>query len=72
MVAMPCSTINISLCLWGWLQLKNFETINAVQLVPDEWTVESGLVTAAQKLQRSKLYQKYAKLIEVLFHVVDK
>ncbi|KAJ7018035.1 hypothetical protein C8F04DRAFT_1330287, partial [Mycena alexandri] len=32
---------------------KATETLTAVVLTPDEWTPESGLVTAAQKIQRS-------------------
>lgn len=38
---------------------KGIEMLQAVVLTADEWTPESGLVTAAQKLQRKKIAQKY-------------
>ena len=34
---------------------KPLELLEAVVLTPDEWTPESGLVTAAQKIQRKKI-----------------
>ena len=34
---------------------KPMETLHAVILTPEEWTPESGLVTAAQKIQRKKI-----------------
>lgn len=40
---------------------KPVELLQAVILTPDEWTPESGLVTAAQKIQRTKI----AKMFEV-------
>ncbi|KAF8632068.1 hypothetical protein AX15_002066 [Amanita polypyramis BW_CC] len=40
---------------------KQVELLQAVILTPDEWTPESGLVTAAQKIQRSKI----AKVFDV-------
>ena len=38
---------------------KSIEMLQAVVLTADEWTPESGLVTAAQKLQRKKIAQRY-------------
>jgi long-chain acyl-CoA synthetase len=44
---------------------KPMELLEAVILTADEWTPESGLVTAAQKVQRKKVAQKYEKEIKV-------
>jgi long-chain acyl-CoA synthetase len=44
---------------------KNIEMLQGVVLTADEWTPESGLVTAAQKLQRKKIAQKYDAEIQV-------
>ena len=38
---------------------KSIEILQSVVLTADEWTPESGLVTAAQKLQRKKIAQRY-------------
>ncbi|CAK5270711.1 unnamed protein product [Mycena citricolor] len=38
---------------------KPTETLSAVILTPDEWTPESGLVTAAQKIQRVSITKKF-------------
>jgi len=46
---------------------KGHEMLQAVVLTADEWTPESGLVTAAQKLQRKKIAQKYDAGISVRF-----
>ena len=46
---------------------KGIEMLQAVVLTADEWTPESGLVTAAQKLQRKKIAQKYDAEILVRF-----
>ncbi|KAF9513543.1 hypothetical protein BS47DRAFT_1376706 [Hydnum rufescens UP504] len=43
---------------------KGIEMIEAVVLTPDEWTPESGLVTAAQKIQRRALQARYREEIE--------
>ncbi|KAN0120613.1 expressed putative fatty acid biosynthesis enzyme [Russula decolorans] len=44
---------------------KGIEMLQAVVLTADEWTPESGLVTAAQKLQRRKISQRYdAEVLE--------
>ncbi|KAI0252289.1 long-chain-fatty-acid-CoA-ligase [Lactifluus subvellereus] len=44
---------------------KGMEMLQAVVLTTDEWTPESGLVTAAQKIQRKKIAQKYDAEIKV-------
>jgi len=46
---------------------KGIEMLQAVVLTADEWTPESGLVTAAQKLQRKKIAQRYDDGISVRF-----
>ncbi|KAJ6626078.1 long-chain-fatty-acid-CoA-ligase [Mycena sp. CBHHK59/15] len=43
---------------------KAMETLSAVILTPDEWTPESGLVTAAQKIQRTVISKKFEKEIK--------
>ncbi|KAG6871144.1 hypothetical protein C0995_007807, partial [Termitomyces sp. Mi166 len=45
---------------------KPQELLQAVILTPDEWTPESGLVTAAQKIQRSKIAKKFEAEIKAL------
>ncbi|TFK34198.1 hypothetical protein BDQ12DRAFT_727113 [Crucibulum laeve] len=45
---------------------KPMELLQSVVLISDEWTPESGLVTAAQKVQRSKITKAFkAKINEV-------
>ena len=44
---------------------KNYELLQAVVLTPDEWTPESGLVTAAQKIQRAKIAKTFKDKIDV-------
>jgi long-chain acyl-CoA synthetase len=44
---------------------KPQELLQAVILTPEEWTPESGLVTAAQKIQRSKIAKAFQKEIKV-------
>jgi long-chain acyl-CoA synthetase len=44
---------------------KTMELLQAVVLTPDEWTPESGLVTAAQKIQRNKIAKKFEAEIKV-------
>ena len=48
---------------------KPMELLEAVILTPDEWTPESGLVTAAQKVQRKKVAEAFAKEIKVRFWI---
>lgn len=44
---------------------KPAEILQAVVLTPDEWTPESGLVTAAQKIQRLKIAKAFEAEIKV-------
>lgn len=44
---------------------RPMEILEAVILTPDEWTPESGLVTAAQKVQRTKIAKHFEKEIKV-------
>ena len=44
---------------------KAQELLQAVVLTPDEWTPENGLVTAAQKIQRSKIAKTFREEIDV-------
>lgn len=46
---------------------KTMEMLQAVVLTPEEWTPESGLVTAAQKIQRKKIEQRFGAEIKVRF-----
>ena len=44
---------------------KSIEIVQGVVLSPEEWTPESGLVTAAQKVQRKAVEKKYLDEIKV-------
>lgn len=44
---------------------KQMELLQGVVLTPDEWTPESGLVTAAQKIQRKKIADTFGEGIKV-------
>lgn len=44
---------------------KPMELLEAVILDGDEWTPESGLVTAAQKIQRKRIAEKFDAQIKV-------
>ena len=46
---------------------KPMELLEAVILTAEEWTPESGLVTAAQKVQRKKVAEAFEKEIKVRF-----
>ena len=46
---------------------KSYELLQAVVLTPDEWTPESGLVTAAQKIQRARIAKAFKEKIDVSF-----
>ncbi len=49
---------------------KSIEMLQTVVLTADEWTPENGLVTAAQKLQRRKVAQRYDTEISVRFYLL--
>jgi len=44
---------------------KTIEIVQGVVLTPDEWTPESGMVTAAQKVQRKAVEKKFLEEIKV-------
>lgn len=46
---------------------KPMELLEAVVLTAEEWTPESGLVTAAQKIQRSKIAKTFADEINEVY-----
>ena len=48
---------------------KPMELLQAVVLTPDEWTPESGLVTAAQKVQRKKVAEAFEKEIKAVYKI---
>ncbi|KZS88747.1 acetyl-CoA synthetase-like protein [Sistotremastrum niveocremeum HHB9708] len=50
---------------------KPMEMLQAVILTPDEWTPESGLVTAAQKIQRKKIAETFSKEIKAAYKNQD-
>lgn len=45
-------------------KFKPFEQIKALRLLPDEWTPENGLMTAAQKLKRREVRARYDAVIK--------
>eukprot|EP01114_Cavostelium_apophysatum_P013308 TRINITY_DN3194_c0_g1_i2.p1 TRINITY_DN3194_c0_g1~~TRINITY_DN3194_c0_g1_i2.p1 ORF type:complete len:706 (+),score=218.08 TRINITY_DN3194_c0_g1_i2:86-2203(+) len=47
--------------------LKSYEQVNAVYLCPQEWTPENDLLTAAQKIKRQPIVNKYKNDIEALY-----
>lgn len=46
---------------------KHMETLEAVILTADEWMPESGLVTAAQKVQRTKVAKHFEREIKDIY-----
>ncbi|KAI0830367.1 long-chain-fatty-acid-CoA-ligase [Trametes gibbosa] len=46
---------------------KQLELLQTVILTPDEWTPESGLVTPAQKVQRKRIAEVFAKEIKKVY-----
>lgn len=49
-------------------QRRPFEVLRHVKLLADEWTPENGVLTAAMKLKRRIIDQRYAKEIAQLFN----
>ncbi|GMK57871.1 hypothetical protein CspeluHIS016_0407050 [Cutaneotrichosporon spelunceum] len=47
--------------------LKGMELLEAIVLTPDEWTPESGFLTAAQKLQRKTIETHYKDKINAVY-----
>ncbi|XP_060524665.1 fatty acid CoA ligase Acsl3-like [Cylas formicarius] len=48
-------------------KLEKFEIPGAVKLVPEAWTPESGLVTAALKIKRKEIQKYYEKELKELY-----
>jgi long-chain acyl-CoA synthetase len=48
-------------------RLEKFETPAKVKLIPDPWSPESGLVTAALKLKREVIRKKYENDLAELY-----
>jgi long-chain acyl-CoA synthetase len=48
--------------------LANFETIKRFQLVPDEWSMDSGELTPTMKLRRRVVAERYAAEISAFYH----
>ncbi|CAG8537336.1 10610_t:CDS:2 [Funneliformis mosseae] len=46
---------------------KPAELLSAIALVPDEWTAQNGLLTAAQKIKRKDLQDKYKAEIDRMY-----
>jgi len=47
---------------------KPLEMLETVVLTPEEWTPESGLVTAAQKLQRKKILETFKDEVKKVYN----
>ena len=48
-------------------KLAKFEVPQALKLIPDLWTPETGLVTAAFKLKRKVIQDRYKASIERMY-----
>ncbi|GAA96553.1 uncharacterized protein L969DRAFT_94983 [Mixia osmundae IAM 14324] len=46
---------------------KSLEMLQCIVLVADEWTPQSGLLTAAQKLQRKAIVERYKEKIDKVY-----
>jgi long-chain acyl-CoA synthetase len=47
--------------------LQKFELPGAITLIPEQWTLESGLVTAAFKLKRKPIEDYYQKELKKMY-----
>lgn len=47
--------------------LKGFERVHDIALVPDEFTIENGLMTPSSKLKRHELLRRYKTTIDALY-----
>ncbi|RMZ79602.1 hypothetical protein DV737_g3290, partial [Chaetothyriales sp. CBS 132003] len=47
--------------------LAGIEIVDGVVLADEEWTPQNGFISPAQKVQRKKIQEKYAKEIEVAY-----
>lgn len=48
-------------------KLQKFEIPEKIKLLPDPWTPESGLVTAALKIKREQVKAKFKNELEQLY-----
>lgn len=48
-------------------KLEKFEIPTAIKMVPEAWTPDMGLVTAAFKLKRKDIQLKYQKELNRLY-----
>lgn len=48
-------------------KLDKFETPAKIKLLPEQWTPESGLVTAALKIKREPLKAKFKNELQKLY-----
>ncbi|MBL4655338.1 MAG: long-chain fatty acid--CoA ligase, partial [Bacteroidia bacterium] len=48
-------------------EFGNWETIKKFELVSDEWTPESGLLTPTLKLKRKVIMEKYKDLVDNIY-----
>lgn len=48
--------------------LEKFEIPMKIKLLPEPWTPESGLVTAALKLKRENIRKSFAEDLKALYH----
>ncbi|CCD19291.1 fatty acyl CoA syntetase 1, putative [Trypanosoma vivax Y486] len=46
---------------------RKFECVHCVRVLSDEWTPENGVLTAASKLKRRVIEQRYATIIKEMF-----
>jgi long-chain acyl-CoA synthetase len=47
--------------------LAQFETVKKILVVPDDFTVDAGEITATLKLRRRVIEQKYKQQIDTLY-----
>jgi len=52
--------------------LKTFECVSGVKIYPEEWTPENGILTAAMKLKRFEIYNRFKEDINDLYEELEK
>lgn len=50
---------------------QKFEIPRNIRLYDDDWTIENGLLTAAMKIKRNRIYKKYEKDIKEMYSPQD-
>ncbi|WP_044085145.1 AMP-dependent synthetase/ligase [Bifidobacterium gallicum] len=48
------------------------ESIRKFEILPDEWTVDNGMITASLKTRRAQIVEHYKKLIDTVIYVPRK